>query len=49
MAPEAIFLSNGPGDPAAVERGIAAVSDLVANLRTIGASHVEPVQAAVEG
>ena len=28
MDPEAIFLSNGPGDPAAVERGIAAVSDL---------------------
>ena len=27
--PEAIFLSNGPGDPAAVQRGIAAVSDLV--------------------
>jgi carbamoyl-phosphate synthase small subunit len=29
MDPEAIFLSNGPGDPAAVERGIAAVSDLI--------------------
>jgi len=29
MDPEAIFLSNGPGDPAAVERGLAAVSDLV--------------------
>jgi len=29
MDPQAIFLSNGPGDPAAVERGIAAVSDLV--------------------
>jgi carbamoyl-phosphate synthase small subunit len=28
MDPEAVFLSNGPGDPAAVERGIAAVSDL---------------------
>ena len=27
--PQGIFLSNGPGDPAAVERGIAAVSDLV--------------------
>jgi len=27
--PQAVFLSNGPGDPAAVERGIAAVSDLV--------------------
>jgi carbamoyl-phosphate synthase small subunit len=27
--PDAIFLSNGPGDPAAVEAGIAAVSDLV--------------------
>jgi carbamoyl-phosphate synthase small subunit len=29
MDPEAVFLSNGPGDPAAVERGIAAVSDLI--------------------
>jgi carbamoyl-phosphate synthase small subunit len=29
MEPDAIFLSNGPGDPAAVERGISAVSDLV--------------------
>ena len=29
MDPEAIFLSNGPGDPAAVEGGIAAVADLV--------------------
>lgn len=29
LDPEAIFLSNGPGDPAAVEKGIAAVSDLV--------------------
>lgn len=29
MDPEAIFLSNGPGDPSAVEKGIAAVSDLV--------------------
>jgi carbamoyl-phosphate synthase small subunit len=29
MDPEAIFLSNGPGDPAAVERGIAAASDLI--------------------
>jgi carbamoyl-phosphate synthase small subunit len=29
MDPEAIFLSNGPGDPAAVERGIASVSDLL--------------------
>jgi len=29
LDPQAIFLSNGPGDPAAVERGIAAVSDLV--------------------
>jgi carbamoyl-phosphate synthase small subunit len=27
--PQAIFLSNGPGDPAAVERGIATVSDLI--------------------
>ncbi|HKX45502.1 MAG TPA: glutamine-hydrolyzing carbamoyl-phosphate synthase small subunit [Planctomycetota bacterium] len=27
--PEAFFLSNGPGDPAAVTRGIAAVSDLI--------------------
>jgi len=29
MDPDAIFLSNGPGDPAAVEGGIAAVADLV--------------------
>ena len=29
MDPQAIFLSNGPGDPAAVEGGLAAVSDLV--------------------
>jgi len=29
MDPEAIFLSNGPGDPSAVTGGIAAVSDLV--------------------
>ena len=27
--PEAIFLSNGPGDPAAVRQGIATVSDLI--------------------
>ncbi|HVS17105.1 MAG TPA: glutamine-hydrolyzing carbamoyl-phosphate synthase small subunit [Planctomycetota bacterium] len=27
--PQAIFLSNGPGDPAAVARGIATVSDLI--------------------
>jgi len=27
--PQAVFLSNGPGDPAAVERGIATVSDLI--------------------
>ena len=27
--PQAIFLSNGPGDPAAVQRGIATVSDLI--------------------
>ncbi|QDU69662.1 carbamoyl-phosphate synthase small subunit [Engelhardtia mirabilis] len=27
--PQAIFLSNGPGDPAAVSSGIAAVSDLI--------------------
>jgi carbamoyl-phosphate synthase small subunit len=27
--PEAIFLSNGPGDPSAVTSGIAAISDLV--------------------
>jgi carbamoyl-phosphate synthase small subunit len=29
MDPHAVFLSNGPGDPAAVEKGIAAVSDLM--------------------
>jgi len=29
MDPDCIFLSNGPGDPAAVERGIDAVSNLV--------------------
>ena len=29
MDPHGVFLSNGPGDPSAVERGIAAVSDLV--------------------
>jgi len=29
MQPEGIFLSNGPGDPSAVHKGIAAVSDLV--------------------
>jgi len=27
--PQGFFLSNGPGDPAAVERGIAAIADLV--------------------
>jgi carbamoyl-phosphate synthase small subunit len=27
--PDAVFLSNGPGDPAAVQRGIASVSDLI--------------------
>jgi carbamoyl-phosphate synthase small subunit len=36
MDPEAIFLSNGPGDPAAVEEGIAAVSDLVGKLPIFG-------------
>ncbi len=29
MEPDAVFLSNGPGDPSAVGRGLAAVSDLV--------------------
>ena len=29
MEPEGIFFSNGPGDPAAVERTIAAASDLI--------------------
>jgi carbamoyl-phosphate synthase small subunit len=36
MDPEAIFLSNGPGDPAAVAEGIAAVSDLVGKLPIFG-------------
>jgi carbamoyl-phosphate synthase small subunit len=31
LAPDGIFLSNGPGDPAAVTYGIAAVKDLVAS------------------
>ena len=34
--PAGIFLSNGPGDPAAVERGIAAVSDLVGKKPVFG-------------
>jgi carbamoyl-phosphate synthase small subunit len=36
MEPDAIFLSNGPGDPAAVETGIAAVSDLVGKKPVFG-------------
>jgi carbamoyl-phosphate synthase small subunit len=36
MDPEAIFLSNGPGDPAAVKGGIDAVSDLVGKLPIFG-------------
>ena len=34
--PEAIFLSNGPGDPSAVESGIAAVSDLIGKRPVFG-------------
>ncbi len=36
MDPEAIFLSNGPGDPSAVKDGIAAVSDLIGKLPLFG-------------
>ncbi len=36
MDPDAVFLSNGPGDPAAVERGISAVSDLVSKKPIFG-------------
>ena len=34
--PEAIFLSNGPGDPSAVTSGIAAVSDLIGRKPVFG-------------
>ena len=36
MGVEAVFLSNGPGDPAAVQNGIAATSDLVGKLPIFG-------------
>ena len=36
MDPQAVFLSNGPGDPAAVKSGIAAVSDLVGKVPIFG-------------
>jgi len=36
MDVEAVFLSNGPGDPAAVEKGLAATSDLVGKLPIFG-------------
>ena len=36
MEPEGVFLSNGPGDPAAVERGIDAVSNLVGRVPIFG-------------
>jgi len=36
MEPQAIFLSNGPGDPSAVKGGIDAVSDLVGKLPIFG-------------
>lgn len=36
LDPQAVFLSNGPGDPAAVHKGIAAVSDLVSKLPVFG-------------
>ncbi|MCP3919616.1 MAG: glutamine-hydrolyzing carbamoyl-phosphate synthase small subunit [bacterium] len=36
MDPEAIFLSNGPGDPAAVTNALAAVSDLVSKKPIFG-------------
>ena len=36
MEPDAVFLSNGPGDPAAVGAGLAAVSDLVGKVPIFG-------------
>ncbi|MBI1383196.1 MAG: glutamine-hydrolyzing carbamoyl-phosphate synthase small subunit [Planctomycetaceae bacterium] len=36
MDPEGVFLSNGPGDPAAVQPNIAAVSDLVGKVPIFG-------------
>ena len=36
LDPKAVFLSNGPGDPAAVAPGIAAVSDLISKLPVFG-------------
>ena len=36
LSPDAVFLSNGPGDPAAVTRGIEAVSNLVDKIPIFG-------------
>ena len=36
LKPDGVFLSNGPGDPAAVEYGIATVRDLVGKLPVFG-------------
>ncbi|WP_147822088.1 glutamine-hydrolyzing carbamoyl-phosphate synthase small subunit [Salidesulfovibrio onnuriiensis] len=36
LAPDAIFLSNGPGDPAAVETGVAAARDLTEDYPVAG-------------
>jgi len=36
MEPQGVFLSNGPGDPAAVEPAIAAVSDLLGKVPIFG-------------
>jgi len=36
MDPDGVFLSNGPGDPAAVDAGIAAVSDLIGKRPVFG-------------
>ncbi len=36
MDPDAVFLSNGPGDPAAVEGGISAVADLLSKKPVFG-------------
>ena len=36
LDPQAVFLSNGPGDPSAVEPAIAAISDLVGKVPIFG-------------
>ena len=36
LQPDGLFLSNGPGDPEAVESAIACVSELVTELPTFG-------------